>query len=941
MIRFERFFSFYSGMQYTVVAGDTLYSIAKKFDVKLSELTTSNSLSGNDLQLGQTLTIPLAGVKNSTIYIVQAGDSLFRIAQRYNTNIEAIKGLNELSSNALKIGQRLRVPDVDGRGDASDGQITPPSNIDTPTNTNTNTNSNSTNTNNSTTGSGIDDTIFTPPSSNTKLIYYTVKSGDSLFKIAQKHHSTIAAIRQLNNLPTDLLAVGQRLKIEVSESPSTSTIYTSYVVKSGDSLYKIAQLHSVSVEVLKSINGLTGNNLFIGQKLRVPSGGNTSAVTTTYTVLPGDSLARIAQHFNTSVELIINLNNLTNNSLFIGQRIFVPILGPGHTAEIPAPPAPIENSGYSKVPIIYVVKGGDTLNSIAERFGTTASDIRQKNKLRNDNLLVGQKLIVGEEEVQMMPNVRQDLEYKPTLKITGSVGKNGQNFAEDVLMVQNRLIELNFAEQSTLQSEMPAEVNKEKLADASIPNTIFCIEKFESTLLSDHIADALLLPDSSKLMLLDIAIPSANEESQFAIRQNLLDFQWTFSDGAKLFDLPLQDPVGETTTGNYADDINRVQERLVQLGYLAATHGESVNHGGVSGFNKISKTIQAIKKFQERKVKYWAQHEQWNTDLTYTFGIINPNDLTFNFLKNYQEHQLQFNTPDSNQPIANVVFKNFVRSPFTINTDGIAYLGTLSPRKLPLHTYLSLGLSAAQARALQYVSQHEGNFDALNTYDKAILSYGFIQFAGGNRGLAPLLSLIKNEYPKEFEFYFQRYGIDVEYSIEQGKIKFAQIVLIDANDGSVLRSENAEKRISADKRLLGAFLRASYDPVIQKAQIRSAQMRYVLPALEFLLNFSHNVNGQWILIDDVPIQKIIRSEMGITILIDITVNQWVVKARDHFTHAIKAVATQKGITSTHGIYNIDEKALVKEIIKVGDSRVKYRVADIYQNSGLSTYKTPI
>ena len=156
------------------------------------------------------------------------------------------------------------------------------------------------------------------PSSPSSNSTYTVKSGDSLWKIANTYHTTVAELRQLNNLKSYVLQVGQVLKLPNSEPSNDSGI--TYTVVSGDSLYKIANRYGVSVSDIMKANNLSNSNLSIGQKLIIPSKESNQV----YTVVSGDSLYRIAQKFNTTVKAIQDLNNLNSTNLSIGQKLLIP-----------------------------------------------------------------------------------------------------------------------------------------------------------------------------------------------------------------------------------------------------------------------------------------------------------------------------------------------------------------------------------------------------------------------------------------------------------------------------------------------------------------------------------------------------------------------------------------------------------------------------------------
>ena len=143
---------------------------------------------------------------------------------------------------------------------------------------------------------------------------YTVKSGDSLWSIANKYNTTVSNLKSLNNLSSDVLQIGQVLNV-----PSNSvSVGNTYTVKSGDSLWNIANRYGISVAELKSLNNLSSDVLQIGQVLNVPSSNNV------YIVKSGDSLWSIANRYGTSVSELKSLNNLSSNSLTIGQELILP-----------------------------------------------------------------------------------------------------------------------------------------------------------------------------------------------------------------------------------------------------------------------------------------------------------------------------------------------------------------------------------------------------------------------------------------------------------------------------------------------------------------------------------------------------------------------------------------------------------------------------------------
>lgn len=204
---------------------------------------------------------------DSNYYTVKSGDSLWSISRKFGITVDELKNANNLSSNLLSIGQNLIIPGKEAQ--AASGE-------------------------------------------------YVVKKGDTLYSIARKYNTSVDNLKSINNITTDSLAIGQIIKL-----PSTSNVASdTYIVKKGDSLYSIARTYNTSVDKLKEINNLTSNALAIGQVLKLPS--NNANENVVYTVKKGDSLYSIAREYETTVDAIKKLNNITSNTLSIGQKLLLP-----------------------------------------------------------------------------------------------------------------------------------------------------------------------------------------------------------------------------------------------------------------------------------------------------------------------------------------------------------------------------------------------------------------------------------------------------------------------------------------------------------------------------------------------------------------------------------------------------------------------------------------
>ena len=149
---------------------------------------------------------------------------------------------------------------------------------------------------------------------------YVVQKGDTLWGISKKFGISVNDLKELNNLSTNVLQIGQTLKVKKEQIDDNEQSINTYTVQKGDSLYAIAKMYDTSVEELKEINNLSTNVLQIGQVLKIPSKYKE------YIVKKGDSLWKIAQENNTNVSTLTKINNLKSTTLQIGQKLLIPNL---------------------------------------------------------------------------------------------------------------------------------------------------------------------------------------------------------------------------------------------------------------------------------------------------------------------------------------------------------------------------------------------------------------------------------------------------------------------------------------------------------------------------------------------------------------------------------------------------------------------------------------
>lgn len=279
------------------------------------------------------------------IYVVKNGDTLYSIGRRYNISVDELKRINNLTNNQLSVGQQLYLVPLQ------------------------------------------DDII------SDNYVTYVVKRGDSLSSIASNFNTNVNAIKQINNLPSDTIMIGQQLLVPSNNEDVQEIVdgYEEYVVQRGDSLTKIATLFNTDINSIKKINDLTSNTIFIGQVLKVPNvvnDNNSGEVEyQEYVVKRGDSLWKIARDFNTTVNQILELNMLDSANLQIGDVLKIPVdVDNG-----------IDINNYlndNSFTNSYVVKQGDSLWSIARQYGVSVNDLKAINNLNSNLLSIGQELII-------------------------------------------------------------------------------------------------------------------------------------------------------------------------------------------------------------------------------------------------------------------------------------------------------------------------------------------------------------------------------------------------------------------------------------------------------------------------------------------------------------------------------------------------------------------
>ncbi len=236
--------------------------------------------------------------------------------------------------------------------------------------------------------------------------YYTVKTGDSLWAISQKTGITIEELSRLNNINNpNSLYIGQRLylgnKTENNSGNNSNKNYIRYTVKTGDLLWKIARDYKVEIRDIISLNKMEAPYyIYIGQILLIPTEDRDNkpagGAYFYYTVQPGDILWNIAQKYGTTVQKLVELNDIKDAyDLYVGKKLMVPLKESKPVEEKPAENNKQEENKNYLPYTFYKVQKGDRIWQIAQTFGIKTNTLVNFNKLKNVNdIKVGDILVI-------------------------------------------------------------------------------------------------------------------------------------------------------------------------------------------------------------------------------------------------------------------------------------------------------------------------------------------------------------------------------------------------------------------------------------------------------------------------------------------------------------------------------------------------------------------
>ena len=250
-----------AGQTHTVESGETLFSISRTFDVTVGDLRRWNRLDSDNLSVGQEILVGPPRDQGTIVHTVESGETLFGISRQYGVTTAEIQSWNNLDGPQLSTGQELTIFRPD---DASEVTETIPDEVPedvaedrTPR-----------------------ESLVRDRDGERGTTYYTVRSGDTLTRIAREHNMTLSELQRLNDLQSDVISIGQRITVRdvqtapsIAEGAEESTPqgkFVNYRVESGESVDQLKRKFKMTREELNALNpDLNLSSISAGQRVTI------------------------------------------------------------------------------------------------------------------------------------------------------------------------------------------------------------------------------------------------------------------------------------------------------------------------------------------------------------------------------------------------------------------------------------------------------------------------------------------------------------------------------------------------------------------------------------------------------------------------------------------------------------------------------------------------
>lgn len=352
--------------------GESLGLIATQYGVSIGAIKEWNNLRNNKIIAGKKLKIyteesyNIASIDNSYdntkgsfyYYKVRKGDTISEIAERYRVSIRELRKWNNLRSNKIIAGKKLKIYSSE-RGETL---------------------------------------VESTTSTNESVNYYKIKKGDTIGQIAESHNVKVSDLKSWNNLTSNKIIAGKTLKIysngtsgynptKIVTTTKTVSEKTKHKIKQGETIIGIAQLYGVSIDDIKKWNNLSSSKIIAGKTLSIyPNGEIVTAPPITgknyiyHKIKKGETLSQIAEKYKVSITSIRSLNDISGNKIVAGKTLKIS-RSESATDQL--------KNGY------HIVVKGESLYSISKKYNTTVQKLKSLNNLSDSKIKIGQKLKVS------------------------------------------------------------------------------------------------------------------------------------------------------------------------------------------------------------------------------------------------------------------------------------------------------------------------------------------------------------------------------------------------------------------------------------------------------------------------------------------------------------------------------------------------------------------
>lgn len=317
---------------HTVQAGESVWLIANRYGISMANLVAWNGIINNTIHPGQRLRVSSVAPTISTtgVHTVQSGESVWSISHKYKISMEELIRWNGIVNNTIHPNQKL--------------------------------------------------TITTPVSLSSTI--HLVQSGESVWGISRKYGISMDDLIKWNGIVNNTIHPNQKL---IVSSPVTPTSQV-HIVQSGESVWGISRKYGISMDDLIKWNGIVNNTIHPNQQLRVQAPTTSPTLPNYHKVASGESLWLIADRYGLTVAELKSLNNISGTLIHPNQELR---LRPATTT--------VANATYT-------VQKGDSLWSIATSHRVRLSDLIAWNEIKDNTIHPGQKVTVKKPVTQAAPS---------------------------------------------------------------------------------------------------------------------------------------------------------------------------------------------------------------------------------------------------------------------------------------------------------------------------------------------------------------------------------------------------------------------------------------------------------------------------------------------------------------------------------------------------------